>query len=115
MAILKGITVAVNVDGQDLTEHEAEESADDHGTASDSITRYIEATAGANFALRLGAPSTYPYGCQGFSFAIYVDGIQVQVVNMIHHKICLLEGRLGTRQGNWTVQKFRFQNLLLGL
>lgn len=115
MAILKGITVAVTVNGQDLTEHEAEESADDQGTASDSLTRYIEATAGANFALRLGAPSPNPYGCQGVSFATYVDGVQVQIVDMIHCKTYLLEGHLRARQGNWTVQKFRFQNLLLGL
>jgi len=115
MAILKGIGVTVAVNGQDLTEHEAMESPDDHETAVDSITRYIEVTTGFNFALKFTRPVIPPYGSQGLSFAVYIDGVRVQILEMIHHKIHVLEGCLSLERGSWTVQKFRFENIQFGV
>ena len=110
MAVLKGIGVAVVVNGQDLPEFEDREATDDRDP--DSITRYIQVTTGLNFGIRITGPIPPPYGSQGVSFTIYVDGTKVQTVNHLRSKSYVLEGSLRPENGKWTMQKFKFADIL---
>ena len=74
MVHLKGLTVAVLVDGQPLTEYPDEEADD---VRLSSTNRYIESRVGKEFTFRITWDASIFDGCLGLSCRILVDGVQV--------------------------------------
>ena len=71
MAILKGIKVIVQVNGSDLPEYE---DADYHGDHETSVSKWIQATSGANFKITITVPNWFTFTSTGLSFRVSIDG-----------------------------------------
>ena len=83
MTILKGIEVAVQVDGNDLVEHDASSSNDDGfrnldpALSRDNITKYVEATSGTTFQIKALVPVSFDMSSEVLSFEVELDQIPV--------------------------------------
>jgi hypothetical protein len=114
MAILKDVGVTVVVGGKELTEYEAGGSRDDQPESPDTITRYVEATSGANFELRFEAKARSFDGHTALKFSAYLDGACMDNTVVYANRISTLQGVRSFEKGKWVIQNFRFTNLLLG-
>ncbi|MCJ1244363.1 hypothetical protein MMC30_001561 [Trapelia coarctata] len=116
MAILKDIAVTVVVNDQELTEYEDVGNTDDHADEAESlntITRYIEAAAGANFKLKFDTNGPSFTGYNGLLFGVFVDGREVDNVVLYAQKTAVLRGARTLEMGLWTIRKFKFARLQL--
>ncbi|MCJ1475239.1 hypothetical protein MMC13_003901 [Lambiella insularis] len=116
MAILKGLIVCVSVEGEQVVEFDDEnDDANIVGTNTppDSMTKYIEAKSDASFELSFHQKSL-PTGCVGMNFDVYIDGIHVEasMLDGIDQRCALLGKRTG-KNGTWTMEKFRFKDIML--
>lgn len=79
MAILEGIEVTIEVDGQPLQEYD---EIDEGGHPNDSLpllmSKYVEATSGARFAIRAVVPKSFKALSDALSFKYYLDGSHVE-------------------------------------
>ena len=75
MAILKDIKVAIVVNGQELREYDDEDAGDDD---QNSVSKYVEATSGAEFQIATSAPMWYEFASDAVVMTIYVDGVCVE-------------------------------------
>jgi len=80
-----GLEVTVCVDGQALTEYEAENDEIEHDDPSVvlhqnkwTITKYIEATTGKAFTIKLSAKEPYKLDAPNLAFEVFVDGNEIQ-------------------------------------
>jgi hypothetical protein len=77
---IKGIEVAVHVDGQALQEYDDDElevKLGDVGEyqASRTVSKYIEAAGDKEFSIHTSIRSSYKMDCPALSFQTYVDGV----------------------------------------
>ena len=70
MAILKKIKVTIEVDGKPLEEYHDNEEKDE----ARSITRYIEATSGATFAIKIRLKRSFKFLTSALGFDFKLDG-----------------------------------------
>jgi hypothetical protein len=83
LADLEGIEVTICVDGQALHEYnnddeiEAQAGAVGAHQASKTVSKYIEAATGKEFAIKLTVKSPYKMDCPTLSFPCRVDGMKV--------------------------------------
>ena len=80
---LEGIEVTICVDGQALHEYndddiEAKAEAVGAHQASKTVSKYIEAATGKEFAIKLTVKSPYKMDCPTLSFSCRVDGMKVE-------------------------------------
>jgi len=79
---LEGIEVTICVDGQALHEYnddeiEAQAGAVGAHQASKTVSKYIEAATGKEFAIKTAIKSPYKMDCPTLSFLCTVDGMKV--------------------------------------
>lgn len=82
MAVLKGIEITIQVNGQALQEYDDISEDDDQGSTGqrnhDSMpylmTKYIEATTGARFAIDVVVPKSVKVFTDALKFALLLDG-----------------------------------------
>ncbi|KAK0514523.1 hypothetical protein JMJ35_003140 [Cladonia borealis] len=75
MAILKEIEVVIRVNGQELKEYDDEDASNDNES---SVSKYVEATSGAQFQIATTAPRSYQFSSDALLMKIYVDGVYVE-------------------------------------
>ncbi|KAH0364053.1 hypothetical protein KCU65_g6976, partial [Aureobasidium melanogenum] len=85
---LPGVEVTVVVDGDDLHEHQDTDLQDEE----DTITKYIEAVDGANFAVKIKVSKDATFKGDQLSFKVLVDGTRIS-----RPLIGPLRGRVSTR------------------
>ena len=74
MAILKDIEVVIRVNGQELKEYDDEDASNDDES---SVSKYVEATSGAEFQILTSAPKLYRFSSDAVAIKIYMDGAYV--------------------------------------
>ena len=122
MAILKGIDVTVRVNEQPL--HEYNDDEDDNGE-DNAITRYVEATSGAQFSIDYEASASFKLVTDVVAVEFRLDGGLVDTA--IHRKEKLsnyrsLDGSwssafYGTREPvgkGWRMRPFIFEEIAIG-
>ena len=72
MATLKGIEVTIQVN--DVTSKEYVDQDEYRNDDSKTISRYIEATSGAPFGIKMRVPKVYKMTSDTLGFSIAVDG-----------------------------------------
>lgn len=85
MAVLKGIGITVQVNGQALQEYDDtfedddENSRDqrDHDGMPHRMTKYVEATSSARFAINVVVPKSVKAISDALSFSLLLDGFPV--------------------------------------
>ena len=111
MAILNTLTASVVVNGADLKEYDHD---DDQPETPNSLTRYIEASSGANFAIKYRFDHPLPEGCDGFNVALYLDGTEVE--DVLPH-ISTTHSSMGIRElnfGKTVLRKYKFADIEIG-
>lgn len=113
MAVLKDVAATVVVNGKALVEHDPR---DDHPVDPlSTMTRYIEATAGANFELKFEVKARSLVNCNGLNFRTSIDGVEIDSMILRADTTQTLKGARGLMKGKWHLRKFKFSNILLGL
>jgi hypothetical protein len=79
---LEGIEVTICVDGQALHEYNDDEIEVQAGAvgayqASKTVSKYIEAATGKEFAIKVTVKSPYKMDCPTLSFLCKVDGMEI--------------------------------------
>ncbi|TIA03376.1 hypothetical protein D6C82_01908 [Aureobasidium pullulans] len=101
---LPGVEITVVVDGEDLHEYQDTHKKD----GEDTVTSYIEATSGANFAIRIKISKDIIYKGDRLDFGVTIDGEYVHGSSMTKEcleKIILIEG-MPVSQGHLKKMKF---------
>ncbi|KAF2651346.1 hypothetical protein K491DRAFT_98202 [Lophiostoma macrostomum CBS 122681] len=122
MAVLDavpGLKVQVFVNGLPLLEYEDDEDVEQNRERDDVVTKYVEATSGANFEIRytLGTDIwTVDSPGHDVQSSLVMDGKRVEKICYSYspHRasaISKLSGVLSYRHGQWTIQRFRFSAL----
>lgn len=84
MAVIKGINITIQVNGQDLKEYDDldQENDDEQPGQEDSMpyltSKYIEATSGARFDILTVVPKSVKKLSEGLDFEILLDGACVE-------------------------------------
>jgi hypothetical protein len=120
MAILGKITAEVLVDGQALQEYEDDDMKKDDPKLA---VKYIEATSGANFHIRVSILGPFKITSDAISLEVHLDGIHVEDVTLDDDEIgmpssslChLFQGLESEVDGEWFRQPFYFRDILLGM
>jgi hypothetical protein len=119
MAILEPFECRVEVDGVALEEYE-DEDAEQANTAT-SLTKYIEAVAGANFSLKLTVKPGWTMQADFIAWYIDLDGKQcgggmVKSSSYDGSRSCtsVRRGIVNGVDGDWTERKFRFADITIG-
>lgn len=120
MAILGKITAEVLVGGQALQEYEDDDMEQDDPKLA---VKYIEATSGANFTIRVSIPRSFKITSDAISLEVHLDGICVEAVlldddhfEMARSSFChLFQGAEWEVDGEWFRQPFYFRDILLGM
>ncbi|KEQ87734.1 hypothetical protein M438DRAFT_342867 [Aureobasidium pullulans EXF-150] len=86
---LPGVKVTVVVDGEDLHEYQDTDMEDEENT----VTKYVEAVTGANFAIKFKGSRELEYKGEYLSLEVLVDGLCIDRP---------LIGRERTRKGSYT-------------
>lgn len=117
MAILPfcpGLTVEIVANGTPLPEYDDDS---DRPTLPDTLTKYVEATSGAEFAIRMSFQAPFT-SAMDVRFWVFVDGkhITSSYASKIHlfnndTLVSDVRARSGT---NWVARKLRFAQLKLG-
>lgn len=108
---LPGVEITVVVDGEDL--HEYQDTHKNDG--EDTVTSYIEATSGANFAIRIKISKDTIYKGDRLDFGVTIDGEYVDGLSMTKgclDEIILIEG-MPVSQGH--LKKMKFSELKTGM
>jgi hypothetical protein len=115
-----GITVEIIVGGQALTEYLDPDPSDTN------VTRYVEATSGACFEVKVTAAGDYQYfrsllNSNAMSFLTEVDGAPVKSVIAAENDFrgcnpwsTLIDGKKIQSGGTWTKRRLMFSNIALG-
>ncbi|THZ28569.1 hypothetical protein D6C91_01865 [Aureobasidium pullulans] len=101
---LPGVGITVVVDGEDL--HEYQDTHKNDG--EETVTSYIEATSGANFAIRIKISKDTIYKGDRLDFGVTIDGEYVDGLSMTKgclDEIILIEG-MPVSQGHLKKMKF---------
>jgi hypothetical protein len=82
LANLEGIEVTICVDGQALHEYNDDEVEAQAGAvgayqASKTVSKYIEAATGKEFAIKMRVKSPYKMDCPTLGFSCEVDGVDI--------------------------------------
>ncbi len=121
MAILGKITAEVLVDGQALQEYEDDDMKEDDPKLA---VKYIEATSGANFHIRVSILGSFKITSDAISLQVHLDGKYVEEViildddeiRMPSSSFChLFQGAESELDGEWFRQPFYFRDILLGM
>ncbi|THX83186.1 hypothetical protein D6D05_03603 [Aureobasidium pullulans] len=86
---LPGVEITVVVDGEDLHEYQDTDMEDEENT----VTKYVEAVTGANFAIKFKGSRELEYKGEYLSLEVLVDGLCIDRP---------LIGRDRTRKGSYT-------------
>lgn len=113
MAILKDLTTTVIVNGKALAEYRPRD--DDTKDSASTLTRYIEVTAGAHFALEFAVKTRMRANNKAIVFAASVDEVAVESTMLYTHDTGQLCGITALEKGGWTLRRFKFSDILLGL
>lgn len=118
MAILKDITVAIIVNGQELKEHDDEDDVNDDQS---SVSKYVEATSDAEFGIMTSARS-YQFTSDALRMSIYLDGVYVDNILFLKknvNRFCAWQSCLnGVRRfdGNrWEIKPFKLREITAGM
>lgn len=118
MAILKGIKVTIVVNGQDLLEYDDEDAG---SNTQGSVSRYIEATSGAEFKITSSAPKSYKFTSDAVRMDICLDGIVVDAGVLLkvrakpdHAWDAVFRGPRRSGRTGWECRPFMFAELLPG-
>lgn len=108
--LLPGVVIAVTVGGNDLQEHRDDDLEEETRTT----TRYIEATSGQNFAVRIKVKQGFRFAGDALSFHVHVDGHWMHAP-LISAASCTFlpnsrssEGRL---EANGELRRYQFSTL----
>jgi hypothetical protein len=120
MAILGKITAEVLVDGNALQEYEGDGMENEN---PDLVVKYIEATSGANFHIRVSILGSFKITSDAIGLEVHLDGIYVEDVipnddeiGMPSSSFChLFQGSESEVDGEWFRQPFYFRDILLGM
>ena len=113
MAILKdlpGVTVTVVSDDAPLKEYEDREIEEEEGT----VTRYIEAVSGKNFAIKIEVAKGTLFKGNSMAFECWVDGEEVDiplVSKSREDRVRFSEGKMASK---YSVQKYCFSAIETG-
>ncbi len=114
MAVLKGIEITIHVDGQalqeydDIYEDDDQDSTDqrDHDRMPYLMTKYIEATSGARFAIKVVVPKSAKALLGALSFALSLDGFPIESHDMfMPMKLPKLERGVWSRSKDGSTKK----------
>lgn len=73
---LPGLDIALRVNGQDLQEYEyTEEDGHEEGSSETAVTRYVEATSGANFSVEFSTANDFKHRHSQLELRVYLDGV----------------------------------------
>lgn len=121
MAILsgvRGLNVQIRVNGRALKEYDGDEENRDPKT----VTKYIEATSGAQFDVHFTFGKRFPHKQHSIVYEVALDGITAsrRVVDgsdiRSHRPYCTSSDGVHTLcEGCWTKQKFSFSQLAIGM
>ncbi|KAH7094843.1 hypothetical protein FB567DRAFT_586195 [Paraphoma chrysanthemicola] len=103
------LQVEVTVDGKPLKEYVNPDETDD----PDTITRYIEAVSGAEFALSLAFGDKFPTK-HDIGFEIEIDGNEVESSYSAKEslpKVAVIKGAESLVKSKWVLQHFAFSEL----
>lgn len=113
MAILKGVDVAIEVDGKALREYDCDEEED--GTAGDTVTKYIEVTPGSNFAVFCRWAANFIAGLkvETLNFGPVLDGNRYgSWMPRSDALTSFIPGERIYENGRWTLRRFRFSEIV---
>ena len=118
MAILKTLKCQVCVDSVALEEYDDD---DEQAPAADSVTKYVEAVAGATFSLKLTVLPGWRMKCDYLDWYIDLDGTDAVGGIVSHDKYSKSTGftdeRFGVRSGagcQWNLNRFKFADIVIG-
>ena len=119
MAILKEIEVAIVVNGQELKEYDDEDASNDD---QNSVSKYVEATSGAEFQIVTSAPIWYDFSSDAVLMKIYLDGAYVENGLFLKKDARRTRARQRTFDGakrfngdQWEVKPFKFIEITAGM
>ena len=114
MARLKDLQAFVTVNKRKLPEFE---DADDEDPSPDKTSVYVEAVSDAEFEVVFEREKVYRhYGGTGLQFEVHLDGKNMDnVVLRGNPTDSYLNGVRKYQKGNWTLEKFKFSNILISL
>jgi hypothetical protein len=119
MAILKPFECKVEVDGVALEEYEDEDT--EQANTTTSLTKYIEATSGSNFSLKLTIHPGWKMQADYIVWYIDLDGkkssgglVKSETYDGSRSCTSVLSGIASGAGGNWTERKFRFADITIG-
>ncbi len=115
MVRIQGIEVSVLVNGIAAQEYESRDE-EEEGQGTHTVTRYIEAVSGAEFAVQYEIRPDFSFNSELLRVDVlidgkYVDGFINEKVEFQRHARRLKETSIGAREvsgGKWTLQKFKF-------
>ena len=119
MAILKEIEVAIVVNGQELKEYDDEDAGNDD---QNSVSKYVEATSGAEFQIVTSAPIWFEFSSDAVMMKIYLDGAYVE--NVLFQKEeagrtkawqRTVDGARRFNGNRWVVKPFKFVEITAGM
>lgn len=116
MAILGKITAEVLVDGKALQEYEDDDIKNHNPNLA---VKYIEATSGANFHIRVSILSSFMITSDAISLEVFLDGNNVENVMPYNHQIVksdtpfchLFQGSETKGDEGWSRQAFHFSEI----
>ena len=122
MPKLKGLTVSIVVNGNELPEIADEEVEDCYGRKATS-TRYVQVSEGDQFGIKIKVDKHYRVGkADGLEYNVSLDGIDTWgLVFGKDDELCNLpyeytdHGRSKEREGQWFVQHYQFSKLRAGV
>ena len=121
MAILKEIEVVIRVNGQELKEYDDEDASNDDES---SVSKYVEATSGAEFQVVTSAPISYQFSSDALAIKIYLDGVYVEnglVLKEHVRGLCAWQwqrtfhGAKSFDGNRWELKPFKFVEIKAGM
>lgn len=120
MAVLDdipGIKVAVVVGGNEVTEYDDPNAADQDQPAYPTSTKYIECADGAEFSIKLYVNHNYAWGYRDHALKVrpLIDGKRMDgtIVREDHAECTHIRGYsfLSATTNQWQLQKWKFSNI----
>jgi hypothetical protein len=111
---LPGLTVEIIVNDAPLPEYDDDTDA---GDSSTTVTKYVEATSGANFAIKVSFTEEFPFPMGDMRAMISLDGQTVArkvIRESSFFQNRLFEGRSSQIGGYSKIQLFYFAELEIG-
>jgi hypothetical protein len=110
---LPGVEITVVVNGEDLHEYQDTDMEDEENT----VTKYVEAVTGANFAIKITMPKGFAFGGDCLSFRVKVDGLFAKSPLIGPGDTSEISTFLvdGVTVGDENIRKLRFSELEIGM